>query len=254
MDIVAKTAAGISQIEFNRPEKKNAITAAMYQALADALKAGRDDPTVRAIVISGKPEIFTAGNDLEDFLKHPPEGRDSPVFQFLHAISHMDKPLIAAVCGPAVGVGTTLLLHCDLVFAGQNARFRLPFTRLGLVPEAASSLLLPRLVGYQKAAELLLLGEEFDAIEAEKMGLVNRVLPAESVLEHALACAAKLVALPPGAIRATKHLLKQGQADALDAQMALEGEEFRSRLKSPEAREAFTAFFERRKPDFGTKN
>jgi enoyl-CoA hydratase/carnithine racemase len=254
MDIVATTASGILHIEFNRPEKKNAITAAMYQALADALKAGRDDPAVRAIVISGKPEIFTAGNDLEDFLKHPPEGGDSSVFQFLHAISHMDKPLIAAVCGAAVGVGTTLLLHCDLVFAGQNARFKLPFTRLGLVPEAASSLLLPRLVGYQKAAELLLLGEEFDAIEAEKMGLVNHVLPAESVLEHALACAAKLGALPPGAIRATKRLLKQGQVDALDAQMALEGEEFRSRLKSPEAREAFTAFFERRKPDFGIQN
>lgn len=250
MDILTTSAARVSRIEFNRPHKKNAITAAMYQALANALRAADEDPSVRAIVLCGKPEIFTAGNDLEDFRSHPPSGVDSPVFHFLHAISHTEKPLIAAVCGAAVGVGTTMLLHCDLVFAGENARFKLPFAPLGLVPEAGSSLLLPQLIGYQRAAELLLLGEDFDASRALALGLVNKVLPPNEVLEHALLQAAKLADLPGGALRATKRLMKGAQLRALEEQMVQEGEQFRERLGSPEAREAFAAFFERRQPDF----
>ncbi|MGA2551461.1 MAG: enoyl-CoA hydratase [Burkholderiaceae bacterium] len=250
MDIETAVSAGIMQIEFNRPEKKNAITSAMYQALADSLTSAQSNPDVRVVVLCGKPEVFTAGNDLDDFLNQPPQSTKSPVFQFLEAISHAEKPLIAAVCGAAVGVGTTLLLHCDLVYAGENARFRLPFASLGLVPEAASSLLLPQLVGYQKAAEYLLLGEVFDAHEAYSVGLVNRVLPPAEVLEFARSQAAKLVGQPAAALRATKRLMRRAKTRSIEEQMATESEEFRARLDSPEAREAFTAFFERRKPDF----
>jgi len=250
MDILTTREGGILTIELNRPQKKNAITAEMYGALTEALIEGREAPAIRAVMIVGKREVFTAGNDLQDFMDHPPAGDDSPVFRFLSEISHAPKPLVAAVCGPAVGVGTTLLLHCDLVFAGDNARFSLPFAQLGLVPEAASSLLLPQLFGYQRAAERLLLGEPFGADEALQMGLVSAVLPADTVVEHARLQAHKLVALPAAAVRATKRLMKHGRIEAIEARMRLESEEFRLRLQSPEAREAFKAFFERRRPDF----
>jgi enoyl-CoA hydratase/carnithine racemase len=250
MDILITRDGGVMTIELNRPQKKNAITADMYVALADALTEAREAREIRTVMIVGKPDVFTAGNDLQDFIDHPPNSEDSPVFRFLREISHAPKPLVAAVCGAAVGIGTTLLLHCDLVFAGDNARFSLPFAQLGLVPEAASSLLLPELFGYQRAAERLLLGEPFGADEALRMGLVNAVLPADAVAGHARLQANKLAALPGAAVRATKRLMKRSRIAAIESCMQLEGEEFRERLQSPEAREALTAFFERRRPDF----
>ena len=249
-DIDITRDGGVQVITFNRPEKKNAITAAMYQAMADALKVADADASVRVVLFCGAPGIYTAGNDLEDFLKHPPIGSDSPVFQFLYNIAHAKKPLVAAVTGAAVGIGTTMLLHCDAVYAGDNARFSVPFTTLGLCPEAASSLLLPAIAGYQRAAEKLLFGEPFSAQEAKEMGFVTQVLPAAEAAAFALARAHKLAALPASSVRATKALMRSAHMKAIEAQMADESVHFRKMLTSPEAKEAFTAFFEKRKPDF----
>lgn len=235
---------------FNRPAKKNAITAAMYQTMADALKHANEDPGVRVVLLRGTADIFTAGNDLEDFMKNPPLGPDSPVFQFLYNVAHAKKPLVAAVNGAAVGIGTTMLLHCDAVYAADNARFSMPFTTLGLCPEAASSLLLPAIAGYQRAAEKLLFGEPFGAAEAKEMGFVTQVLPAAEVAAHALARAQKLGALPATSIRATKALMRSAHIKAIEMQMTDESALFRKMLASPEAKEAFSAFFEKRKPDF----
>jgi len=250
MEIELTKSNGVLTIAFNREEKKNAITAAMYQQLADALKDAEADSAVRAVLFTGKPQIFTAGNDLEDFLKNPPNSKEAPVFQFLWEISHLGKPIVAAVSGAAVGIGTTLLLHCDLVYAADNAKFSMPFTQLGLCPEAASSLLLPHIAGYQRAAEKLLLGEAFDAAEAHAMGIVNRVLTAEELLPFAQKQAAKLAALPASSVRVTKQLMKKNRVAATEAQMASEIEHFAKMLTAPEAKEAFTAFFEKRRPDF----
>jgi enoyl-CoA hydratase/carnithine racemase len=250
MDIELSKQDGILTIAFDREDKKNAITAAMYQQLADALKEAEEDVAVRAILFTGKPRVFTAGNDLEDFLKHPPGDKDAPVFQFLWQISHASKPVVAAVAGAAVGIGTTMLLHCDLVYAADNARFSMPFTQLGLCPEAASSLLLPHIAGYQRAAEKLLLGEPFDATEAREMGFVNRVLPGDELLPFARQQAAKLAALPAASIRVTKQLMKKNRVSATEQQMSVEVEHFARMLVAPEAKEAFTAFLEKRKPDF----
>jgi len=252
MEIDITKEQGILTLTFNRVERKNAITAAMYQHMADALKDAETDPAVRVIVFAGKPQIFTAGNDLEDFLKNPPKQKDAPVFQFLWAISHASKPLVAAVAGAAVGIGTTLLLHCDLVYAADNAKLSMPFTQLGLCPEAAASLLLPQIAGYQRAAEKLLLGEAFGAEEAREMGIVNRVLPVEELLPYALAQAAKLAALPPASIRISKQLMKSHQTARIEAQMMTEVEHFSKMLTGAEAKEAMTAFFEKRKPDFSS--
>jgi enoyl-CoA hydratase/carnithine racemase len=248
--ILTETRDGILRIEFNRPSKKNAITGAMYEALATALELAEQDAAVRAILITGKESIFTAGNDIEDFLLGVPPDENSPALQFLWQISHAGKPLVAAVCGAAVGVGTTMLLHCDLVYAGENASFSMPFTHLGLCPEAASSLLLPQIAGYQRAAEKLLLGETFDAHEAREMGLVNKVLPAGEVVAYAERQAAKLAELPSSSVRLTKRLMKGDATPAVEARMSLEAAQFLAMLDSPEAREAFTAFIQRRKPDF----
>ena len=252
MSIETSIADSILRIRFDRAEKKNAITAAMYQTMAEALLAAEAHAAVRVVLFEGSPAIFTAGNDLEDFLKNPPSGSDSPVFRFLTAISHAKKPLIAAVAGAAVGIGTTMLLHCDAVYAADNARFSLPFASLGLCPEAASSLLLPSLAGYQRAAEKLMFGEPFDAAEAREMGLVNQILPAAELTAFAHARARKLAALPAAALRTTKALMRGAHLKAVEAQMAEEGAQFRKLLASPAAKEAFSAFFERRKPDFST--
>jgi enoyl-CoA hydratase/carnithine racemase len=241
---------GILQIDFLRPTKKNAFTKAMYQDMADALADAARDDSIKAILFAGQPEIFTAGNDVEDFLKNPPSDEDSPVFKFLYQLSHAEKPIVAAVRGAAIGIGTTLLLHCDLVYAADNARFSLPFVALGLVPEAASSMLLPRLFGYQLAAEKLFLGEMFSAEEAQRAGLVTKVLPLKEVLEFAQNQAKKLVALPAASLRATKKLMKEDLMPMIEQRMAQEGEMFRERLRSPEAKEALSAFLEKRKPDF----
>jgi len=250
MDILTNKANGILTITFNRPDKKNAITAAMYQIIADALKDAESDAGVRVILITGQQEIFTAGNDLDDFLQNPPQSVESPVYQFIQALIHATKPVVAAVAGPAVGIGTTLLLHCDLVYAAENARFSMPFAKLGLCPEFSSSLVLPQIAGYQRAAEKLMLGEAFSAQEACAMGFVNKVLPTAELLAFAQAQADKLVALPASSLRATKHLMKSKKTADIEAQIEEESILFGEMLVSKEAKEAFTAFFEKRKPDF----
>ena len=250
MDVLISKENCILTIEFNRPDKKNAITVAMYQTIADALKDAECDAGVRAILFTGKSEIFTAGNDLDDFLKNPPQSTKSPVYQFIQNLSHATKPVIAAVSGLAVGIGTTLLLHCDFVYAADNAKFSMPFAKLGLCPEFASSLLLPQIAGYQRAAEKLMLGEAFSAQEACAMGFVNKVLPPAEVLAFAQAQAAKLVALPTSSLQATKRLMKGKQIAAVEAKIKEESVLFSEMLLSKEAKEAFTAFFEKRKPDF----
>ncbi|WGG49995.1 enoyl-CoA hydratase [Rugamonas sp. DEMB1] len=255
MDILSSKADGILTIEFNRPDRKNAITSAMYQSMAEAIVDGEQDGAVRAILIIGKSEIFTAGNDLDDFMKssRPQDGvaiEDRPVYRFMLALSGAKKPVVAAVAGAAVGIGTTLLMHCDLVYAADNAKFSMPFVQLGLCPEFASSLLLAQIAGYPRAAEKLMLGEAFLAQEALDMGLVSKVLPIDELLPFALRQAAKLVALPASSVRATKQLMKAGRNGAISQQMVDENKFFGAMLAAPEAKEAFTAFFEKRKPDF----
>ncbi|HEX4326853.1 MAG TPA: enoyl-CoA hydratase [Burkholderiales bacterium] len=250
MEVLASKEAGVLRITLNRPEKKNSITGAMYQALADALADARRDPAVKAVMITGGVEMFAAGNDLGDFMNNPPQDEGAPVFQFLTQISECEKPIVAAVAGVAVGIGTTMLLHCDLVYAADNARFALPFTSLGIVPEAASSYLLPLIAGYQQAAELLLLGEPFGAERAKQAGFVTAVVPAGELLPAAEKAAARLAALPGKSIRTTKALLKQAHAAQVARQMHEEGVLFRAMLTEPAAREAMSAFFAKRKPDF----
>ena len=254
MSIRTETADGILTLTFDRLDRKNAITAAMYQTLADARVAAETDPVIRVIVLAGHESVFTAGNDLEDFMKNPPKDESAPVHQFLRAISTASKPLIASVSGAAVGVGTTMLLHCDLVYASETAKLSMPFAQLGLCPEAASSLLLPQLAGYHRAADKLLFGEPFDANEARELGLVNRVLPAGELDAFVRTQARKLTLLPPASLRATKRLMKEGATPQIAERMSVEGKQFGEMLRAPEAREAFTAFFEKRRPDFSKFN
>ena len=218
--------------------------------MADALNAGVADAAVRALLITGQPGVFTSGNDLEDFMQRPPAGEDTPVARFMRALLACDKPVVAAVTGAAVGVGTTMLLHCDLVYVSDEARLAMPFVGLGLVPEYASSLLIPRLMGFAKAAEKLLLGDPFSGADAVDCGLANAVLPAAEVVNHARRMAERFNALPPGAVRDAKRLLRAPLREAVEAAMRAEGEIFGQRLRSPEAMEAFQAFFQKRKPDF----
>ncbi len=249
-DILTHTEAGVMTITLNRPERKNSITADMYGAMADALAAAAQDPGVRVVVLQGNETVFSAGNDIGDFLNKPPAGMDSPVFRFLRGIAAFPKPLLAAVCGPAVGVGTTMLLHCDLVYAGDNAAFSMPFVNLGLCPEAASSLLVPQMLGYHRAAEALLLGEPFMAEAALEVGLVNRVVPPTEAHGLAQAVARKLAAKPLTSLVETKRLMKNGQQQLVQQQMDEEGASFGRMLGEPAAKEAFGAFMAKRKPDF----
>jgi enoyl-CoA hydratase/carnithine racemase len=241
---------GILDIEICRPEKKNALTASMYTALADAFESAHDNPAVRALLIHGQPDAFTAGNDLGDFVNDPPIDEDAPVFRFLHSLRTLEQPLVAAVNGIAIGVGTTLLLHCDLAYCGTQARFQLPFVNLGLCPEAASSLLLPLLAGHVRASEMLLLGEPFGAAKAREVGLVNDVLPDDQVYSHAYEKARRLTAQPAASLCLTKHLIKSAYAEMVKKTMEDEASHFNARLNSAEAKEAFAAFFDKRKPDF----
>ena len=240
----------VLRIELARTDKKNALTQDMYRAMSLALAAAEADAQVRAILIHGTRDCFTAGNDLKDFLERPPQGGPSASFDFISSLPTVAKPLIAAVGGPAVGIGTTMLLHCDLVFAAPGARFQMPFVPLGLVPEAASSLLLPMIAGYQRAAELLLLGQPFTAEKALAAGFVTEIVPEDKLLERAREAAAAIAALPPASVRLTKQLMKRQLGEAIASQMAEEGRIFAERLQSGEAKEAMTAFFEKRKPDF----
>lgn len=249
-DILIHAEAGVMTITLNRVERKNSITSAMYGALADALASAESDPTVRAAVLQGHETIFSAGNDIGDFLNRPPSGTGSPVFRFLNGIATFTKPLIASVCGPAVGVGTTMLFHCDLVYAGDNAAFSMPFVNLGICPEAGSSLLAPQMFGYHRAAEALLLGEPFLAEAALEMGLVNRIVPPAEANALAQAQARKLAAKPLSSLIETKRLLKTGQQALLLQRIAEEGVSFTRMLGEPAAKEAFGAFMEKRKPDF----
>lgn len=243
---------GVLRIAFNRPEKKNALTHAMYAATADALEAAAADTSVRVVLFEARGEAFTAGNDLGDFLNTSlgdGAGETPPVERFLLAIATAEKPLIAAVNGVAVGVGVTMLLHCDLVFAAEGATFQTPFVNLALSPEAASSLLLPRLAGHQRAAELLLLGRRISAARACEMGIVNEVAPVGELAPRALAAAGELAGRAPEALRLSKRLMKGDPAERL-RRMEEEGRHFAERLRSAEFREAATAFLEKRKPDF----
>lgn len=249
-DILQHLDAGVMTLTFNRVDKKNSITRDMYSALSNGVEQAQADAAVRVVVIQGHETIFSAGNDIADFLHQPPSGQDSPVFRFLRAIATVDKPVVAAVAGPAVGIGTTLLFHCDLVYAGDNAAFSMPFVNLGLCPEAASSLLAPRMFGYHRAAEALLLGEPFFAEAALEVGLVNRVVPPTEVNAYAQAQARKLAAKPLSSLIETKRLMKGGQQADVLVRMAEEGQSFGRMLREPAAREAFSAFMEKRKPDF----
>jgi enoyl-CoA hydratase/carnithine racemase len=248
-DILTHTDAGVMTITFNRLDKKNSITSSMYAAMAEALAQAATDPAVRVVVFQGHESIFSAGNDIGDFLNQPPTTQESPVFRFLRGIATFEKPLIAAVAGPAVGIGTTMLFHCDLVYAGDNAAFSMPFVNLGLCPEAASSLLAPRMFGYHRAAEALLMGEAFFAEAAQEVGLVNRVVPPTEVNGYTQAQARKLAAKPLTSLIATKRLMK-GDTQAVLQKMDEEGQDFGRMLREPAAKEAFGAFMEKRKPDF----
>jgi enoyl-CoA hydratase/carnithine racemase len=248
-EIVAERREHVLLLRIERPDKKNALTQAMYTALTAALEAAERDPVVRVVVLTGSGDSFTSGNDIADFLAAPPTGEGSPVFRFLAALRQFAKPLVAAVNGVAVGIGVTLLLHCELVYARAGARLQLPFVNLGLCPEAGSSLLLPRLLGYPRAAELLLLGEPFSAEQALEWGLINGIgADAEATLALALEKAQRLAAQPAEAVRLTKALIKRAEADAVRATVALEGGYFIEQLASPEARAALQAFAMRRKP------
>ena len=247
-ELVATRDGGVMEIAFNRPQKKNALTAGMYLAAAQALRDAEKDDAVRAVLFRGEGDSFCAGNDLEDFAANPPVDPDAPVFQFLDTASRAGKPYVAAVHGSAVGIGTTLLLHCELVYAAQDTRFALPFTRLGLVPEFASSYLLPLFAGYHRAAELLLLGEPFDAAKADAAGFITRVLPAGEVLNAAREAARSLAALPAKSVQRTKALMRGAHAAAVQSRMKAEIDEFRPMLSEPAARAALERFLSRRKP------
>ena len=249
-EILTHVDAGVMTITLNRVARKNSITADMYSALADALESANHDVAVRAVVIQGHETVFSAGNDIGDFLNNPPATSEAPVFRFLRGLSSFPKPIVASVCGPAVGIGTTMLFHCDLVYAGDNAAFSMPFVNLGLCPEAASSFLAAQLMGYPRAAEALLLGEPFMAETALDMGLINRIVPPAEANALAQRQALKLAAKPLTSVMETKRLMKKGNAGMVAERMAEEGTSFGRMLHEPAAREAFSAFMEKRRPDF----
>ena len=250
MSIRTATLNGVATIEIARPEKKNAITQAMYRAMADALDAAVADNAVRAVLLTGQPGIFTSGNDIEDFMQRPADGSESPAFGFMRSLIGCDKPVVAAVTGAAIGIGTTMLLHCDFVYVSDEARLAMPFVSLGLVPEFGSSLIVPQLMGNARAAEKLLLGDPFSGAEAVECGIANAVLPAAEVAPHARRIAERFNTLPPGAVRETKRLMRRYRAGAAEEAIRVESGVFAARLQSPEAKEAFGAFFQKRKPDF----
>src|SRR5262245_63827874 len=249
-DIITERSNGILRVEFNRPERKNAMTGAMYTRLAEIFNEAGDDEEVRVVLWHGAGDAFSAGNDVGDFLKNPPGPGESPQARLMDAFIRFEKPIVVAVQGAAIGGGTTMLTHCDIVYAGESAKFQLPFINLALVPEFGSSYSLPASIGYLRAAELFLLGEPFGAATAAELGLVTRVVPDEHLFATAMETANKLAAKPGGALRASKRLLKQGFIDEVKEAIKLEMREFSERVRSNDAKEAFTAFLEKRPPRF----
>ncbi len=251
--VQTETIGAVLRIAINRPEKKNALTTAMYDDLSNAVEQGENDPAIRVLLLHGNGDGFTAGNDLEDFLRMPWTGQGvPPAVRFMNVVAAAQKPVVAAVHGPAVGIGTTILLHCDLIYASQDAKFIMPFVNLGIVPEAGSSVLLPSIIGYHRAAELLMLGSPMTAQRAYDMGLVNQVVAPDALLTTALEVARQLAEKPAAALRATKQLLKKPLQAEVARAMREEVEVVRHHLNSPETKEALTAFLQKRKPDFST--
>jgi len=249
-DIITERCNGILRVEFNRPEKKNAMTGGMYTRLADIFNEAAGDEETRVVLWHSAGDAFCAGNDMGDFLKNPPGSGESPQARLMDAFIKFEKPIVVAVQGAAVGGGTTMLTHCDVVYAGESARFQLPFINLALVPEFGSSYSLPARIGHLRAAELFLLGEPFGAARAAELGLVTRVVPDERLFATAMETAKKLAVKPSGALRASKRLLKRGFIDQVKAAIKMEGREFSERVRSAEAKEALSAFLEKRPPNF----
>jgi enoyl-CoA hydratase/carnithine racemase len=248
--ILVERADRILTIRFNRLEKKNSLTSAMYTALTAALVQAQADPEVRVILFAGSTDCFCAGNDMGDFLNSPPDGADAPVAHFMRAAIAMEKPAVAAVNGIAVGIGVTLLLQCDLVYVGENTRLQMPFVNIGACPELASTYLLPLVMGHVRAAELVMLGEPFTAETARAYGIANQVVPNAQCEAIARKAALRLASQPPAALRTTKALLRRVHAGAIGEAMKIENSHFMPMLRQPEAREALTAFAEKRVPDF----
>jgi enoyl-CoA hydratase/carnithine racemase len=249
-EIITELSGNVLRVQFNRPSKKNAMTVAMYAALAEELDRADENDQVRVVLVHGAGDSFTAGNDLADFTKHPPGPGDSPQARFLNALIGFSKPLIAVVQGAAIGGGTTMLLHFDFVYAGESARFQVPFINLALVPELASSFTLPRQIGYLQAAELIYLGEPISAARANELGLITAVVSDQNVWAKASETAMNLARKPAEALRACKKLLKAADRESIDQAVTRELSEFAARVRSAEAKEAFVAFLEKRKPDF----
>jgi len=249
-DILTERSGSILRVTVNRPAKKNAMTSAMYIAMAEAFNEAAKDDDVRVVIWDAAGDSFSAGNDVQDFLNNPPGPGASPQAMIADALLNLDKPLIAVVKGAAIGGGTTLLTHCDFVFASNSAKFQLPFVNLGLVPEFGSSFSLPARSGYLRAAELFMLGQPFDANVALEIGLVTRVVADDVLASTATETAEKLATKPVGALRAVKQLLKRSLRDQIEQAVKIEGAEFASRLRSPEVKEVFTAFLEKRPPNF----
>src|SRR5437667_44869 len=249
-DIIKERSGSIVRIQLNRPAKKNAMTMSMYVTLADLLNDAAKDKGIRVVLWHGAGDSFCAGNDVEDFLKNPPGPGESPQARLMKALMNFDKPLIAAVQGAAIGGGTTMLTHCDFVYAGESAKFQMPFINLGLVPELGSTYSVPMRIGHVRAAELILLGLPFDARRAAELGLVTRVVPDQELLATATETAQKLAEKPAGALQACKRLMKRSSREQIEQAMKAENDEFALRVRSADAREAFTAFLEKRPPDF----
>ena len=249
-DILTERSGNILRIQLNRPERKNAMTSAMYITLADLLNDAAKEDQIRVVLWHGAGDSFSAGNDIQDFLKNPPGAGESPQARLIKALINFDKPIVVAVQGAAIGGGTTMLTHCDLVFAGESAKFQMPFVNLALVPEFGSSYSIPARIGYLRAAELILLGSRFDAQRAAELGLVTRVIPNQELLAFATDTARKLAEKPPGALQACKRLMRSSTREPLELAVKLENEAFSVCVRSAEAKEAFNAFIEKRKPNF----
>jgi enoyl-CoA hydratase/carnithine racemase len=251
-DILTERSGNILRIQLNRPSRKNAMTVAMYNTMADLLNDAAKDDQIRVVLWHGAGDSFSAGNDIQDFLKNPPGAGESPQARLIKALINFDKPIVVAVQGAAIGGGTTMLTHCDFVFAGEGAKFQMPFVNLALVPEFGSSYSAPARFGYLRAAELILLGLPFDAHRAAELGLATRVIADQELLATATKTASELAGKPPGALQACKRLMRSSTRDRLELAVKLENEAFSVCVSSAEAKEAFTAFIEKRKPNFGS--